>query len=155
MSEIQPSTTSTDTAVSDPAPVTGAQDGDVTLHDLQLSEGPAESGFMFAAMTGALPAGNVSLAPAFNSAVTSYRADVSQPFLTVRARAAAGMTMRVTGTAAGGAALSQVNRTTLGNVNDQGAFISVTVSGLEAGENVIWITNTMEHTYTIVVTREP
>ena len=148
VSEIRSSTTSTDTAVSDPTPVAVAQDGDMTLHDLQLSEGPAESGFMFAAMAGALPDGNVSLAPAFSSAVTSYRADVSQPLLTVRARAAAGMTMRVTGTAAGGAALSQVNQTTLGNVNDHGAFISVTVSGLEAGENVIRVSTSMEHTYT-------
>ena len=94
----------------DPAPVAAAQDDDATLHDLQLSEGSPESGFMFAAMAGALPAGTVSLDPAFEPGVNAYSATVFQPLLTIRARAAAGMTMGATGTAAGGAALRNVNQ---------------------------------------------
>ena len=149
-----PSTTGTDTALSAPAPVAAAQDHDVTLHDLRLSEGPPESGFMFAALAGALPSGNVSLAPAFEPGVIAYSAGVSQPLLTIRARAAAGMTMSVTGMAAGGAALSSVNQSRIGNANDHGAFISVTLSGLAPGENTIRI-STSGQTYTVFVTREP
>ena len=153
VSEIQPSTTNTDTALSDSAPVAAAQDGDVTLHGLQLSEGSPESSFMFSALAGELPDGNVSLAPAFEPGVTSYIADVSQPLVTIRARAAAGVNMSVTGTTAGGAELSIVNQSRIGNANDHGAFISVTLSGLAAGENTIQITISVEQTYAIVVTR--
>ena len=39
---------------------------DTTLHGLQLSEGPPEPGFMFSAMAGQLPDGNVTLTPAFD-----------------------------------------------------------------------------------------
>ena len=116
---------------------------------------PPESGLMFAALAGALPDGNVSLAPAFEPGVIAYSARVSQPLLTIRARAAVGTTMSVTGTAIGGAELSNVNQSRIGNANDQGAFISVTLSGLAAGENTIRISTAAEHTYTVVVTRGP
>ena len=110
---------------------------------------------MFAALAGALPDGNVSLAPAFEPGVIAYSARVSQPLHTIRARAAVGTTMSVTGTAVGGAELSNVNQSRIGNANDQGAFISVTLSGLAAGENTIRISTAAEHTYTVVVTRGP
>ena len=42
VSEIPPSTTNTEIALSASAPVAIAQDGDVTLHGLQLSEGSPE-----------------------------------------------------------------------------------------------------------------
>ena len=58
----------------------------MTLHDLQLSEGPPESGFNFMDLVTivgedviiALPDGNVSLAPAFEPGVIAYSASVSQ-----------------------------------------------------------------------------
>ena len=158
-----PPTTSTEPAVSDPAPVADGQDDAVTLHDLQLSEGPPESVFNFmddlVTIVGedviiALPDGNVSLAPAFEPGVIAYSASVSQPILTIMARAATGMSMSATGTAAGGAALITVNQSDFGNMNDQGAFTSVTLSGLTPGENTIRM-STSGQTYTVVVTREP
>ena len=124
-SQPPPPTTSTEPAVSDPAPVADGQDDAVTLHDLQLSEGPPASDFPVVTMAGqdiviALPDGNVSLAPAFEPGVIAYSASVSQPILTIMARAATGMSMSATGTAAGGAALITVNQSDIGNMNDQG-----------------------------------
>ena len=157
-----PPTTSTEPAVSDPAPVADGQDDAVTLHDLRLSEGP-ESGANFigdlVTIVGediiiALPDGNVSLAPAFEPGVIAYSASVSQPILTIMARAATGMRMSATGTAAGGAALSPDTQSAVGDFNDQGAFASTTFSGLTPGENTIRI-STSGQTYTVVVTREP
>ena len=162
-SQPPPPTTSTEPAVSDPAPVADGQDDAVALHDLQLSEGPPESGFNFmddlVTIVGedviiALPDGNVSLAPAFEPGVIAYSASVSQPILTIMARAATGMSMSATGTAAGGAALITVNQSGVGDMNEQGAFTSMTLSGLTPGENTIRI-STSGQTYTVVVTREP
>ena len=162
-SQPPPPTTSTEPAVSDPAPVADGQDDAVALHDLQLSEGPPESGFNFmddlVTIVGedviiALPDGNVSLAPAFEPGVIAYSASVSQPILTIMARAATGMRMSATGTAAGGAALITVNQSGVGDMNEQGAFTSMTLSGLTPGENTIRI-STSGQTYTVVVTREP
>ena len=77
-----------------------SQEADVTLHDRQLAEGKPELGFMFSALAGELPDGNVSLTPAFEPDVVAFTANVSQPLLTIRARAAAKVEMSVSGTAA-------------------------------------------------------
>ena len=67
------------------------------------------------------------------------------------ARAAAGMRMGATGTAAGGAALrTPSTKTVSATPNDQGAFTSMTLSGLTSGENTILI-STSGQTYTVVV----
>ena len=47
-----------------------------------------------------------------------------------------------------------VNQSDVGNMNDQGAFTSVTLSGLTPGENTIRM-STSGQTYTVVVTRDP
>ena len=162
-----PSTTSTDTALNAQAPVAADQNDDVTLHDLQLLEGPPDSDFFFTAMADALPDGNVSLAPGFEPDVIAYRAGVSQPLLTIMASAAWGMRMSATGTAADGAVLRPVNRRSFGEANDpfvnipgnrEHGALSVTLSGLVVGEHTIRIriaTSSVEKTYTVVVTREP
>ena len=129
----------------------------IMLRDLQLSEGLPERGFMASSIFGALPAGNVSLVPAFEPGVMAYSATVSRPLLTIRARAArwrAGAEIRVgaTGTAAGGAELRIVNQSH--SANDRTQSISVTLDGLQEGENTIRISASRE-THTVVVTREP
>ncbi len=127
-----------------------------TLRDLELSEGPPERGFTMAAMlAGVIPPGDVSLVPALEPGVIAYSATVSQPQLTIRAKAVEGMTMRVTGTAAGGALLENADQSTV-EANDA-VFISVTLSGLTAGENTIRISNDGStysgQTYVVAVTR--
>ena len=112
-------------------------DTELLLHGLQLSEGAPEPGFMVNVLAGRLPDGNVSLDPAFEPGVTAYVASVSERLLTIRGRAAAGVKMNVTGTSATGNALSIVNQFSIGNANNHGSFISVTLSGLDAGENVV------------------
>ena len=117
-------------------PILGGE-AEVSLQGLQLSEGPPEPGFMGHALAGKLPEGKLSLTPAFDPAVNSYTVAVSQPLLTIRARAAAGVKMDASGTASGGGELKVANRFSIGNANDHGAFMSATLSGLDAGENVI------------------
>ena len=110
---------------------------DVSLQSLQLSEGPPEPGFMAHALAGNLPEGTLSLTPAFGPAVNSYSVAVGRPLLTIRARAAAGVKIDVSGTASGGGELRVATRFSIGNANGHGAFMSATLSGLDAGENVI------------------
>ncbi len=134
------------------------EEADVSLQDLQLSEGPPESGFMAHALAGKLPEGKLSLAPAFDPAVNSYTVAVSEPLLTIRARAADGVKMDAGGTASGGDELKVANRFSIGNANDHGAFMSATLSGLAAGENVITVNvsdsgGTATRSYTIRVHR--
>ena len=126
---------------------------DTTLHGLQLSEGPPEPGFFFSAMAGQLPDGNVTLTPAFDPGSTTYHAEVSQPLLTIRARAAASGNITATGVTADGSTLPTGNQTQITNVNDHGAFLSVTFSELAVGENRIQIASPAGTAYTIVVTR--
>ena len=138
-------------------PVLG-EETDASLHDLQLSEGPPEAGFMGQALAGKLPEGRLSLTPAFKPAVDTYTVTVSQPLLTIRARAAAGVKMSVSGTAPGGDELRVANRFSIGNANDHGAFMSATMSELAAGENVITVTvsdssGSSTRSYTVTVTR--
>ena len=121
---------------------------DTTLHGLQLSEGSPEPGFMISALAGQLPNGNVTLTPAFESGSTTYHAAVSQPLLTIRARAAVSESITATGVTADGRALPIANQTKMDNANGRGAFLSVTFSELALGENRIQIS-----AYTIVVTR--
>ena len=138
-------------------PVLGGEAG-ASLHDLQLSEGPPEAGFMGQALAGKLPEGKLSLTPAFKPAVDTYTVTVSQPLLTIRARAAAGVKMSVSGMAPGGDELRVANRFSIGNANDHGAFMSATLSGLDAGENVITVKvsdsgGTETQSYSLTVTR--
>ena len=138
-------------------PVLG-EETDASLHDLQLSEGPPEAGFMGQALAGKLPEGKLSLTPAFEPAVDTYTVTVSQPLLTIRARAAAGVKMSVSGTAPGGDELRVANRFSIGNANDHGAFMSATMSELAAGENVMTVTvsdssGSSTRSYTVTVTR--
>ena len=123
---------------------------DTTLHGLQLSEGPPEPGFFFSAMAGQLPDGNVTLTPAFDPGSTTYHAEVSQPLLTIRARAAVSGNITATGVTADGEELPAGNQT---RVNSNGAFLSVTFSELAVGENRIQIASSAGTAYTIVVTR--
>ena len=138
-------------------PILGGE-ADASLHDLQLSEGPPEAGFMGQALAGKLPEGKLSLTPAFKPAVDTYTVTVSQPLLTIRARAAAGVKMSVSGTAPGGDELRVANRFSIGNANDHGAFMSATMSELAAGENVMTVTvsdssGSSIRSYTVTVTR--
>ena len=138
-------------------PILGGE-ADASLHDLQLSEGPPEAGFMGQALAGKLPEGKLSLTPAFKPAVDTYTVTVSQPLLTIRARAAAGVKMSVSGTAPGGDELRVANRFSIGNANDHGAFMSATMSELAAGENVMTVTvsdssGSSTRSYTVTVTR--
>lgn len=140
-----------------PRPVWG-EEVDNSLHSLQLSEGPPEPGFMGHALSGKLPEGKLSLNPGFKPGVDSYTVTVSQPLLTIRARAAAGVKMDVGGTASGGGELSVANRFGIGNANDHGAFLSATLSGLAPGENVITVSvsdsgGTATRSYTVTVAR--
>ena len=82
------------------------------LHALQLSEGAPEPGFMFSALAGVLPAGDVSLTPAFEpGSTTTYRAEVSQPLLTIRAHTRlCPVDTTATGVTADGTALPIVNQ---------------------------------------------
>ena len=122
---------------------------DTTLHGLQLSEGAPEPGFMFSALAGVLPAGDVSLTPAFEpGSTTTYRAEVSQPLLTIRAHTPVSVDTTATGATADGTALPIVNQSRLNDVNGNGNFLSVTFGDLAMGENRIQIVN-----FTIVVTR--
>ena len=110
-------------------------------------------------MIGELPEGNVHPTPAFSSEVTSYALDVSDPLVTIRARAADGSSFAVAGATTDGAALEVVNRTSMDGVNGNGAFLSVTLGGLAVGGNTITLTVSGENdavaptTTTIVVTR--
>ena len=138
-------------------PVLG-EETDASLHDLQLSEGPPEAGFMGQALAGKLPEGKLSLTPAFEPAVDTYTVTVSQPLLTIRPRAAAGVKMSVSGTAPGGDESRVANRFSIGNANDHGAFMSATMSELAAGENVMTVTvsdssGSSTRSYTVTVTR--
>lgn len=141
-------------------PVPGG-DGDATLHELQLSEGPPSPGFMLSAMAGELPEGDVATSPAFDLGVTSYTVAVAEAELTIRARAAPESSVAVSGRSSTGEDLSVGNSTFIGNVSrggeDYGAFLSATVSGLAAGENAIEIAVTAEggstQSYTLIVTR--
>lgn len=136
-----------------------APTGSVALNDLRFSEGPPEPGFMASAMIGELPEGNVHPTPAFSSEVTSYALDVSDPLVTIRARAADGSSFAVAGATTDGAALEVVKRTSMDGVNGNGAFLSVTLGGLAVGGNTITLTVSGENdtvaptTTTIVVTR--
>lgn len=135
-----------------------ATDADLSLHGLQLSEGAPEPGFMVSAMTGSLPDGNVSLDPEFEPNITSYTATVSARLMTIRGRAAAGVRMNVTATTAKGQELSIDNRFSIGNANGHGAFISITLSGLALGENIVTLTITDKdgsetRNYQVTVTR--
>lgn len=141
-------------AVRREAPVRSA-----TLHDLQFSEGPPEPGFMMNAMNGVLPEGSAHPTPAFSPEVESYSLEVSEARLTIRARAASGSSFAVDGTTADASALQIVNQSSIGNVNDNGAFLSVTLDGLAAGANTITLTVTEDNetvtpaVTTVVVTR--
>ena len=114
---------------------------------------------MATAMSGELPEGNVHPTPAFSSEMMSYALDVSDPLVTIRARAGGGSSFAVAGATADGAALEVVNRTSMSEVNDNGAFLSVTLGGLAVGGNTITLTVSGENdtvaptTTTIVVTR--
>ena len=138
-------------------PILG-EETDASLQDLQLSEGPPEAGFMAQALAGKLPEGKLSLTPAFEPGVDSYTVTVSQPLLTIRARAAAGVKMDISGTASGGGELRVANRFSIGNANDHGAFMSVTLSGLAVGENLVTVEvtdpdGTETRGYKVVLTR--
>ncbi len=136
-----------------------APTGSVALNDLRFSEGPPEPGFMANAISGELPEGNVHPTPAFSSEMMSYALDVSDPRVTIRARAGGGSSFAVAGATADGVALEVVNRTSMSEVNDNGAFLSVTLGGLAVGGNTITLTVSGESdtvaptTTTIVVTR--
>ncbi len=134
---------------------------DATLHGLRLSEGPPSPGFMLTAMAGELPEGDVAPSPAFDPGVTSYAVAVGEAQLTVRSRAAGQAGMSVSGRSPAGAELSVGNTSYIGDVSSggvsHGSFLSATVSGLSAGENVIEIVVTAEdgttQSYTLIVTR--
>ena len=113
---------------------------------------------MAQALAGKLPEGKLSLTPAFEPGVDSYTVTVSQPLLTIRARAAAGVKMDFSGTASGGGELRVANRFSIGNANDHGAFMSVTLSGLAVGENLVTVEvtdpdGTETQGYKVVLTR--
>ncbi len=134
------------------------EEADVSLQSLQLSEGPPEPGFMAHALAGELPEGRLVLTPAFDPGVSSYSVNVSQPLLTIRARASAGVKMDASGTASGGDELKVANRFSISNANDHGAFLSVTLSGLAAGENLVTVEVTNpegaeSRRYKVVLTR--
>ncbi len=127
---------------------------DTIQHGLQLSEGSPEPGFMFSALAGQLPNGSVTLTPAFEPGTTTYHADVSQPLLTIRARAAVSVDITATGVTADGRALPVVNQSRLNDVNGHGNFLSVTFSELAMGENTIQIAmGPAGPAYTIVLAR--
>ena len=134
---------------------------DATLHDLRLSEGPPSPGFIMTAMAGELPEGDVAPSPAFDPGVTSYAVAVGEAQLTIRSRAAGQAGMAVSGRSPAGAGLSVGNTSYIGDVSNggvsHGSFLSATVSGLSAGENVIGIVVTAEdgttQSYTLIVTR--
>ena len=138
-------------------PVWGVE-ADVSLHDLQLSEGAPESGFMAHALAGKLPEGKLSLTPAFDPGVNTYTVAISRPRLTIRARAAAGSKMDANGTASSGDELKVANRFSIGNANGHGAFMSATLSGLDSGENVVTVKvsdsgGAATRSYTVLVSR--
>ena len=123
-------------------------DDDATLHDLQLSEGPPSPGFFMSAMAGKLPPGNLTPSPAFDPGVASFTAVVDQSSITVRCRAARRAGITLSGHSSTGAELSAGNRTYLKDVSagkNEGTFLSVTLSGLSLGENVIEIVVTAEN----------
>ena len=119
-----------------------APSGSAVLHDLQFSEGPPEPGFLASAMSGVLPEGSTRPTPAFSPGVESYDLEVSEAQLTIRASAAAGSSFAVGGTTAGASALEIINQSSIGNANDHGAFLSVTLDGLAVGANAITLTVT-------------
>ena len=123
-------------------------DDDATLHDLQLSEGPPSPGFFVSAMAGKLPPGNLTPSPAFDRGVASFTAAVDQSSITVRCRAARRSGIALSGHSSTGAELSAGNRTYLKDLSagkNEGTFLSVTLSGLSPGENVIEIVVTAEN----------
>lgn len=122
-------------------------DDDATLHDLQLSEGSPSPGFFVSAMAGKLPPGDLTPSPAFDPGVTSYTAAVAQSDLTVRCRVARRAGVNLSGRSSAGEELSAGNRTYLKDVSagkNEGTFLSMTLSGLSSGENVIEIVVTAE-----------
>ncbi len=122
-------------------------DDDATLHGLQLSEGPPSPGFFMSAMAGKLPPGNLTPSPAFDPGVASFTAAVEQSSITVRCRAARRAGITLSGHSSAGAKLSAGNRTYMKDVSagkNEGTFLSVTLSGLSPGENVIEILVTAE-----------
>ena len=122
-------------------------DDDATLHDLQLSEGPPSPGFFMSAMAGKLPPGNLTPSPGFAPGVSSFTAAVDQSSITVRCRAARRAGISLSGHSSTGAELSAGNRTYMKDVStgkNEGTFLSVTLSGLSSGENVIEIVVTAE-----------
>lgn len=122
-------------------------DDDASLHELQLSEGPPSPGFFVSAMAGKLPPGNLTPSPAFDPGVTSYTAAVAQSDLTVRCRVARRASVTLSGRSSAGGELSAGNRTYLKGVSagkNEGTFLSLTLSGLSSGENVIEILVTAE-----------
>ncbi len=134
------------------------EEADVSLHDLQLSEGPPEPGFMAHALAGKLPEGKLSLTPAFDPGVNTYTVAISRPQLTIRARAAADAKMDANGTASSGDELKVANRFSIGNANGHGAFMSATLSGLASGENVVTVNvsdsdGAATRSYTVTVNR--
>ena len=117
-------------------------DDDATLHDLQLSEGSPSPGFFMSAMAGKLPPGNLTPSPAFDPGVASFTVAVDRASITVRCRAARRAGITLSGRSSAGAKLSAGNRTYLKDVSagrSEGTFLSVTLSGLSSGENVIEI----------------
>ena len=122
-------------------------DDDPTLHDLQLSEGPPSPGFFMSAMAGKLPPGDLTPSPAFAPGVASYTAAVAQSDLTIRCRAARRSGITLSGRSSAGEKLSVGNRTYLKDVSageNEGTFLSATLSGLSSGDNVIEIVVTAE-----------
>ena len=129
-------------AISRPVP-----DDDATLHDLQLSEGPPSPGFFMSAMAGKLPPGDLTPSPAFAPGAASYAAAVAQSDLTIRCRAARRSGITLSGYSSTGEKLSVGNRTYLKDVSageNEGTFLSATLSGLSSGDNVIEIVVTAE-----------
>ena len=129
-------------AISRPVP-----DDDATLHDLQLSEGPPSPGFFMSAMAGKLPPGDLTPSPAFAPGAASYAAAVAQSDLTIRCRAARRSGITLSGHSSTGEKLSVGNRTYLKDVSageNEGTFLSATLSGLSSGDNVIEIVVTAE-----------
>lgn len=125
---------------------------DVTLRDLQLSQGPPSPGFMMSALTGQLPEGDVVPSPAFDPGVAAYAMDVAQDTLTIRLRAADGPEIELSGTAADGSGLTGSDGS---RVSTSDVFLSQTFSGLTPGENRIEIVlsaGEQEQTYTLAVT---
>lgn len=123
-------------------------DDDATLHDLQLSEGPPSPGFFMSAMAGKLPPGNLAPSPAFDPGVASFTVAVDQSSITVRCRAARRAGITLSGHSSTGAKLAAGNRTYMKDVSagkNEGTFLSVTLSGLSSGENVIEIVVTAEN----------